>query len=127
MKRIGKNKSNIGILGEDIAVKWLDSKGFSIVTQNFKTYHGELDIVAEKDSETYFIEVKSVKVSYGTTGDIKPEDNFTLSKSLKMEKAIELYLMRHPNIIGFRTVLLCVFVNQDSKKAQIKYVENPIF
>ncbi|MFZ2152334.1 MAG: YraN family protein [Minisyncoccia bacterium] len=127
MKRIGKNKSNIGILGEDIATKWLNSKGFHILAQNFKTYHGELDIVAEKNGETYFVEVKTVKVSYGTVGSIKPEDNFTLSKSLKMGKAIELYLMRHSNIVGFKTVLLCVFIDQDSKKAQIKYLENPIF
>lgn len=125
-KRIGKNKSNTGVLGEDVAVKWLVSKGFFIVTQNFKTYHGEIDIVAEKNSETYFIEVKSIDVSYGTIGKIDPRDNFTYSKSLKMGKAIEYYLMKQPAVKSFKTILLCIYLNKIEKRARVQYIENPI-
>ena len=43
-----------------------------------------------------------------------------------MNKAIELYLMRHPKIAIFKTVLLCVYIDENVKQAQIKYIENPI-
>lgn len=126
MKRIGKNKSNIGVLGEDIAIKWLKNKGFFIVTQNFKTYHGEIDIIAKKLNETYFIEVKSVDISRGTTGKISPKDNFTFAKSQKMIKAIEYYLIQNQIIQSFKTILLCIYIDTVSKKAKIEYIENPL-
>lgn len=126
MKRIGRNKSNIGILGEDISTKWLKSKDFLILVKNFKTFHGEIDIVASKNNETYFIEVKSIDISRGTIGKIDPRDNFTYSKSLKMTKAVEYYLMRHKEISVFKTALLCVFINTLTKEAKVQYLENPI-
>lgn len=125
-KRIGKNKSNTGVLGEDIALKWLISKGFCLVTQNFKTYHGEIDLIAQKDGETYFVEVKSINISRGTVGNIDPRDNFTHAKSEKMAKAIEYYLMKHPKIKSFKTILLCIYIDQVSKQAKVRYLENPI-
>lgn len=127
MKRIGTNKSNIGVLGEDISVKWLISKGFTLVTQNFKTYHGEIDVVAEKNNEIYFVEVKSIDISRGTVGKIDPRDNFTYSKSLKMTKAIDYYLMTHSSVKAFKTVLLCIYIDQTKKTARVRYLENPIF
>lgn len=126
MKRIGSNKSNIGVVGEDIALKWLISKAFRSITQNFKTHHGEIDIVAEKEDETYFVEVKSIDISRGTVGKIDPRDNFTYSKSLKMEKAIEYYLMKHPSVKTFKTVLLSIYIDDTKKTAQVRYLENPI-
>ena len=125
-KRIGRNKSNIGVLGEDIALKWLISKGFSLVTQNFKTYHGEIDIVVEKCGETHFIEVKSIDISRGTVGNIDPRDNFTPAKSEKMGKAIEYYLMKHPETNSFKTILLCIYIDQTAKQAKVRCLENPI-
>ncbi len=125
-KRIGRNKSNTGVLGEDIALKWLISKGFFLVTQNFKTYHGEIDAVVRKGSETYFVEVKSIDISRGTFGDIDPRDNFTRIKSEKMGKVIEYYLMKHPRIKSFKTILLCIYIDQATKQAKVRYLENPI-
>jgi putative endonuclease len=126
VKRIGKNKSNIGILGEDIAIKWLIYKGFKLVTQNFKTYHGEIDVIAEKDGEIYFTEVKSINISRGTVGKIDPRDNFTYSKSLKMTKAIEYYLLKHSSVKEFKTLLLAIYIDESKKTAQVRYLENPI-
>jgi|GEM_PF-2375504 len=126
MKRIGTNKSNVGVLGEDIAQKWLISKAFTLVTQNFKTYHGEIDLIVEKNNETFFVEVKSVDISRGTVGKIDPRENFTYSKSVKMSKAIEYYLMKHPSVKIFKTALLSIYIDQTKKTAQVRYLENPI-
>lgn len=125
MKKIGRNKSNIGIIGEEIAQKWLISKGYIILHLNFKTYHGEIDIVTQKEGNYSFIEVKSIDVSCGT-GIINPEDNFTSGKQSKMLKAIEYYSLKYNiNEVSCKTLLLCVFIDKIKKTARIRKYENP--
>lgn len=127
MKRIGKNKSNIGIIGEDIALHWFISKGFRYISQNFKSFHGEIDIIVQKNDITYFVEVKSVSISHETKNSIDPRENFSKSKLNKMSRTIEYYLMRNSSIKNFRTALICVYINKQTKKATIKFLENPLF
>ena len=49
-----------GKVGECIAVKFLENKGFEIIEQNYRKKYGEIDIIAQKGKILHFIEVKSV-------------------------------------------------------------------
>lgn len=53
-------KQKIGRLGEHIAQKYLQNKGFMIIGQNYLKKCGEIDIIAQKGDITHFIEVKTV-------------------------------------------------------------------
>ena len=53
-------KRKIGDRGEEIACKYLENKGFSIIERNYWRPWGEIDIVAKKGSILSFVEVKSV-------------------------------------------------------------------
>lgn len=55
-------KQKIGDLGEGIACNYLRGKGFEIIERNYWKPWGEIDIVAEKQGITYFIEVKTVSL-----------------------------------------------------------------
>jgi len=50
---------NIGKIGEQKASSFLKDNGFSILKKNFRSYGGEVDIIAEKNKTIYFIEVKT--------------------------------------------------------------------
>ena len=53
-------KQIIGSKGEDAAVKALESKGFAILKRNFTVHNvGEIDIIAEKESDIYVFEVRT--------------------------------------------------------------------
>lgn len=55
-------KQKIGRLGEDIAVKHLENKGFTISCLNYRKKCGEIDIIAKNRNITHFIEVKTVSL-----------------------------------------------------------------
>jgi hypothetical protein len=74
---VGSDKklhNKTGKLGENIAVVFLEKRGFQIIDRNYRNKAGEIDIVAQKDDFYYVVEVKTLKIPSGL-GDIKSEDN----------------------------------------------------
>ena len=55
---MGKNNYEKGRIGEKIALKYLESRGFKIITTNYRTNFGEIDIIAKDKEYIVFIEVK---------------------------------------------------------------------
>ncbi len=54
--RVGLQR--LGDRGEDLACRYLEGKGFRVVTRNYRTRSGEVDIVARDGEVTVFVEVK---------------------------------------------------------------------
>lgn len=56
----------IGDLGENIAVVFLEKRGFQIIDRNYRNKIGEIDIIAQKDDFYYVVEVKTLKIPFNT-------------------------------------------------------------
>lgn len=52
-------KQRLGKQGEDWAAAYLQKNGFQTVDRNVRTRGGEIDLVARKRGEYYFVEVKT--------------------------------------------------------------------
>jgi putative endonuclease len=111
------HNQKIGKLGEEIAVRFLKSKGFKILDQNIYFRVGEIDILAEKDNVLRFIEVKTrTNLKFGF-----PEEGVTDIKKEHLEAAIDCYVAE--NNVKQECVLeiISVFLDLKKKKAYIKY------
>ena len=53
------NKNNIGKVGEQLTVQYLQENKYDIICKNYFTKKGEIDIIAVKQNTISFIEVKT--------------------------------------------------------------------
>ncbi|KKQ72247.1 MAG: hypothetical protein UT33_C0005G0167 [Candidatus Peregrinibacteria bacterium GW2011_GWC2_39_14] len=67
-------------IGEDIAEKYLISRGYKVLCRNFRKRVGEIDLIAEFCGKIIFIEVKTRKSEiFG-----EPEDSISKNKTRKI-------------------------------------------
>lgn len=120
-------KQKIGRLGEDIATKYLQNKGFSIICRNYRKKCGEIDIIAKKEGITHFIEVKTVSgFTSSETDKYRPEDNVHPDKLRRLARTIQLYLFEKP-VHGdpdWIFDVITVRVDTDTKKACVELIPN---
>ncbi len=92
-------RQKTGQIGEDIACKWLEKQGYTVVERNYLKKWGEIDIIAHKNRKLHFIEVKSISrdlsdVTHVTSSDdYRAEDNIHPWKLQRLGRAVQSYLL----------------------------------
>jgi putative endonuclease len=128
-------KRQLGDLGEDIACKYLEKRGFRVVERNYLKPWGEIDIVAEKAKRLYFTEVKSVSRESlnnvprePSEGAYRPEENVHPAKLKRLHRAIQTYLLDHkvPEDTAWQLDVACVYLDFSTRKARVEILENVI-
>lgn len=109
----------IGSFGENLAVQFLENRDYNIIARNFKCVQGEIDIIATKDEEIIFCEVKTrSNKSYGNPAEAV--NNF---KQKHLWNAAEYYLYKNNLINSYvRFDILEVFV--DGSAITINQIKN---
>lgn len=85
-------RKTFGKWGEAYAASWLEKQGYTPVSTNFHTHHGEIDLVMKQGETLVFVEVKtrsSRAYGYG-------EDSITHRKINSLLTAINAYFDLHP-------------------------------
>lgn len=88
--------TEVGRRAEQIAAQYLESHGYRIHSQNWRTRWCEIDIVAIKDSAVYFVEVKYRRSATFGSG----LDYITQRKLTQMHFAAEFWMARHGSGAG---------------------------
>lgn len=130
MKIFTSDSQKIGLLGEDVACKFLMKHGFSVLERNYTKKWGEIDIIATKSGKYYFVEVKSKQVEtidLVTHETNRPEDNMHAWKLKRLARTVQTYLIH--NRIGntpWQFDLLVVYLDIENRKARVRVVDNVI-
>lgn len=131
------NSRTSGRIGEEAAEAYLKRRGHRIITVNYRTYGGELDIVSVKDKVLVFTEVKTKSTSFrgAPTGELTQRKEKALLKAGYWFMRVECREGRVPYYIGklrfslkykkYRYDLAEIFLEGDTVR-QIIHTQNVI-
>ena len=116
------SKQEIGLLGENLAARYLSSRGLKILYRNFRaTDGGEVDIVARDGDVLAFIEVKSrTSERYG-----RPVDAVNMDKRFLITRGAMEWLRLLDSddaCLNYRFDVVEVILN-DGQKQQINLIK----
>jgi len=112
---------NLGLLGEQIASKYLENLGYKVIERNFNCKIGEIDIVALDRDILVFVEVKARwSKEFGL-----PEEAITPWKIRKIIKTGEYYKLLHQNLPdSLRIDAVAIDLSSDGETKEIRYFKN---
>lgn len=85
------NRRAMGACFEELAARYLEKQGYSILERNFSSRYGEIDLIAKDKDTIVFVEVKyrsSISAGY-------PAEAITARKQERIRKTAQYYLCRH--------------------------------
>ena len=110
-------------MGEALASRYLQGKGFDVLERNYRTRYGEIDLVARCGGTLVFVEVKARR----GTGFGEPLEAVTPRKQEQVRLMAEQYLaQKGPNFAGgfeeMRFDAVGVLVGRD--RSEVRHVED---
>ena len=109
-----------GKIGENIARKYLEKKGYKILEQNYRTKYAEIDLIARQKNEIIFVEVRTKRGElFGT-----PEESLNKRKLRKLYWNVNSYALRIHWPGPYRVDAVCIVLGQDNSTLRINHYEN---
>lgn len=113
-------KKSFGQFGEDLAVKFLEKRGYKIQHRNLKIRYKEVDIIATKDQEIIFVEVKTrTKNDFSDISQV-----MNIAKLSHFRRAAELFLYFNYTDFSPRLDLIFIVFDIVKKTANIKHFKS---
>ncbi|MBU0721904.1 YraN family protein [Patescibacteria group bacterium] len=117
------HNQRIGEFGETLAKNYLIKQGYQIIDANVKLSYQELDVVALKNDQIIFVEVKTrISQFYGSA-----ENAFQFTKLERFRRGMEMYI-GHKKLYTqeVRADLITIDIDQIQKTAKIKHYKDVV-
>lgn len=117
-----KSKKEIGNLGEDIALNYLENLGYELLERNYKSSitRGEIDLIMTKGVVIVFVEVKYRRQgSFGYAAAA-----ITERKKQKLYETAEEYLIKKGLSLSQKCSFGAVLIDDTNYSREISFVED---
>ncbi|GGC82455.1 UPF0102 protein [Flavobacterium lutivivi] len=113
--------NELGKLGEELAVDFLQKNGYEILETNWVFQKAEIDIIAQKDNILVAVEVKTrSSIDFGL-----PQDFVKPKKIQLLVKAINEYVVS--NDLDVEVQFDIIAINKEEKDFNIEHIKNAFF
>ncbi|PIU01612.1 YraN family protein [bacterium (Candidatus Torokbacteria) CG09_land_8_20_14_0_10_42_11] len=114
----------VGLLGENLACRYLMGKGYRIVERNFRKQSGEIDILAwdRREKMLVFVEVKTrTNTFFG-----EPAEAVNFFKQQKLLKTAYRYLSKYKREEDFRIDVIGIKLDYIRRVARLEHIRNAV-
>lgn len=120
------NNKILGKEGEELAARFLEKEGYEIIETNYNCGFGEIDIIARKEKELAFVEVKTRSQTFFGM----PVESVNIPKQRHIYKVAEYYIYKtnaYNYEISFDVIEVYKYQGQAIRIEKIKnaIIENP--
>lgn len=113
--------NELGKLGEELAVEFLQKNGYAILETNWTFQKAEIDIIAKKDNILAIVEVKTrSSIDFGL-----PQDFVKPKKIQLLVKAVNEYVISKDLEVEVRFDIIAL--HKDGKKFIIEHLEDAFY
>jgi len=118
MKKFNKD---IGSYGEDLALCYLKRNNYSLISKNFRTSNGEIDLICRFKDIIVFIEVKSrYSYHFGTPGEA-----VTYYKQKQIINISKYFLFKYKLLnYNCRFDVIEIYFNKNNELYTVKHIED---
>lgn len=113
--------NELGKKGEEIAVEYLQKKGYEILETNWVFQKAEIDIIAQKDTILAIVEVKT-----RASGDFGLPQDFVKGKKIQnLVKAVDQYMNENDLDLEVRFDIIGIVLN--NQETTIEHLEDAFY
>ena len=119
---VSSHRKKLGAWGESVAAEHLTAKGFDIVERNWRCRSGEVDIIAQTESQLVFVEVKTRRGrAMGS-----PEEGLTLRKAQKLIELAIIYVAELGREVDWRIDLVAVELDASGRLLRCEHIPSAV-
>lgn len=115
-----QNKDIIWKIGEKKAKEYLESRGYKIIGQNYRTKYSEIDLIAKKNSTLVFIEVRTKR----NENFVSPEESINQKKLKKIFWNAEKYIGLNKYKGLSRIDAICIILDSNNKVKKLRHYKS---
>lgn len=113
--------NELGKLGEELAVEFLQKNGYDILETNWVFQKAEIDIIAQKENILAIVEVKTrSSIDFGL-----PQDFVKPKKIQLLVKAVNEYVISNDLDVEIRFDIIAVY--KEGKNHKIEHIEDAFY
>lgn len=113
-------RQKLGQWGEELAKDYLKRHQYLVLATNFHSQNGEIDIIAQKQGQFIFVEVKTRKKSNLQV----PEESVDKRKLAKMQKTAEDYFLKNKiETEYYRFDIIAVEVDYSARNTTLRHIK----
>lgn len=113
--------NDLGKLGEELAVEFLQQNGYDILETNWVFQKAEIDIIAQKDNVLAVVEVKTrSSIEFGL-----PQDFVKPKKIQLLVKAVNEYVISNDLEVEVRFDIIAI--SKEEKEFKMEHIEDAFY
>ena len=113
--------NELGKFGEELAVEFLQKKGYTVLETNWTFQKAEIDIIVQKDNIVAVVEVKTrSSIDFGL-----PQDFVKPKKIQLLVKAVNEYIISNDLDVEIRFDIIAIY--KEGKIYKIEHIKDAFF